>query len=186
MTRGPGIFWRIPASTFLLLLVAVWPLSYLRADGIGLGVERWPTSGWRLFTRSWTDFPGYSISLQEGYFFAWKFSPAANPGPPATEEYSTYYGSNASHWHGTRWFGFGTVLNGGMSSTVWQARTGIALRLWPLSLLAALALFPLFKILPRAFKDARAPTLCPTCRYDLRTHPPGARCPECGTPTPNP
>jgi len=28
------------------------------------------------------------------------------------------------------------------------------------------------------------PTPCPNCRYDLRAHTPGDKCPECGTTIP--
>jgi len=34
----------------------------------------------------------------------------------------------------------------------------------------------------RLLKTRRDPLACPTCSYDLRSHAPGNKCPECGTP----
>ena len=58
----------------------------------------------------------------------------------------------------------------------------------PCSYLALLfSILPLFALrsLRRQRKLARV-GLCPNCRYDLRAHPPGSTCPECGTPVRTP
>jgi hypothetical protein len=47
----------------------------------------------------------------------------------------------------------------------------------PTLLFAGLPAFWLFQHRPRRLK----PGLCPKCRYDLRAHAPGQKCPECGT-----
>ncbi len=74
------------------------------------------------------------------------------------------------------------------------AAPGISLAIsYPVLMLLLLA-FPvlraswiLFKSARRRLRDRRlaSQARCAHCRYDLRAHPPGFRCPECGTPVPN-
>lgn len=49
------------------------------------------------------------------------------------------------------------------------------------ALLLILGIIPAWKFLQFLRKSPQTPNCCPKCRYDLRAHRPGDKCPECGT-----
>ena len=165
----------------LAALFVAWPLSRLRSDSIGLALEKTPAFSWIIDTHGgYTDFDGYGVGLDYGYFFAFRYRPATNPKPPRPGPYMSVLSADLSHWFGYHGLGAGTYSCGSVFSSSWTARTGIMFPFWPVSLLAGLLLICELR---RKWRNRSRDddSLCPTCSYDLRAHKAGERCPECGT-----
>lgn len=79
---------------------------------------------------------------------------------------------------------FGGLESGGWFYPRGSYSRSVTLPYWFLLLITALppALWIVRLLRRRPDLDSK---LCPKCRYDLRTHNPGDKCPECGTPVPD-
>jgi len=58
----------------------------------------------------------------------------------------------------------------------------LSLPIWAFAI--GTSLLPTWWVLRRKFPAKLPVGICPNCRYDLRAHAAGGKCPECGTPIP--
>jgi hypothetical protein len=162
--------WLALVSMFLLVLnVSAW----LWATTIGKGFEVPCHIGHSLNAEDY-------VGLYGGHF-AWR-------------RFTHHPGSDLSwvpafHTVNLTWLGNGYVqlptYATGTNGVKWNADLRcFAIHCWLVTLLTAILPVRCLIHILRHRKDTQE-RLCQKCGYDLRAHPPGTKCPECGTPEPS-
>jgi len=155
-----------------------WPLSFLGPPVVVVG-------GGLVFGKVVVfddlDRDGFGFGFAGGYFYAMKCEPAPNPKPVVPGPWLTQTFFDDSHWVGSvrHCIGVGTILEGSPYHADWAAHTGVIFPFWPASLLAGVLLVRAVWKMRRDRRLVEAGR-CVACRYDLRAHRAGGRCPECG------
>jgi hypothetical protein len=165
------LFIFISASSFLMLVAALiaWPVSF---HDPRRGI-RWVSTPRDI---SPAESRKYIIYMSEGKMWVMRITSCSGVhGQPSDVAYS-FFKNNPVH---VGPYGLSTSHIDSFGSPQDSFVTCLFVPIW---FIAVIALFvPATWVISRLQRRRVPPGHCPTCRYDLRAHAPGQKCPECGT-----